>query len=282
MSTYQSLQSNTSDNTGTLVITKPTSLAVGDLMVAGIYADRDAGTSASISTPSGWTQEELLDTGIGNGAVSVFTKVSDSSDVAASDFTFSGTGSTTQMHMLGFIVRVTDFGQKAGEASAASGSASTTLTVTGFTPSPAVSSALYIAFAGRTFASTPGDITNVAMATSNPTWTERSALSVNGSTTDSRFEVWTANRTETTATGDFTITFANTDNTRSGCIIIALNPRIDGSSTPDQTNTIGYVFTPIQSVVIEAEAESPTTDTRAVTQWQNEAKPTTNWQNEDL
>lgn len=281
MSTYQSVQSATVDNSGTLVITKPTSLAVGDLMVAGIYADRDGGTSASISTPSGWTQEEFLDTGIGNGALSVFTKVADSSDVAASDFTFTGTGSTGQMHMLGHLLRVTNYGQKAGESSAADGTDVTTLTITGFTPSPAIAEALYIVFAGRSDVASPGSVNSVAMATSNPTWTERAENTVNGSTTDSTFAVYTANRTATTATGDFTVTFGSTDNTRTGGIVIALNPRIDGSSTPDQTNTIGYVFTPVQSVVLEAETVSPTTETTLNTPWSNGAKSNTTWTNSD-
>jgi hypothetical protein len=281
MSTYQSVQSATVDNDNTLVITKPTSLAVGDLMVAGIWADRDAGSSASISTPSGWTLEELLDTGIGNGALAVFSKVADSADVAASNFTFTGTGSTTQMHMIGHLLRITNFGQKAGEASAASGATSTTLTITGFTPSPAITEALYIAFAGRSDVGTPGQVTSIAMATSNPTWTERAESTVNGSTTDSTFAVYTANRTATTATGDFTVTFATVDNTRTGGIVIALNPRVDGSFSAPDTKVNAYALTPIQSVVIDAVVDAPTITSMNMPAWSNPTKPSTTWINTD-
>jgi len=271
MSTYQSVQSATVDNSGTLIITKPTGLAVGDLLVAGIYADRDGGFSASLSTTSGWTAEANQDTGIGNGAVAVFTKVADSADVAASDFAFSATGSTGQLHMIGHLLRFTNYGQRAGVTSAALGGDVTTLPITGFTPSPALSDAVYLVFTGRTFGTLPATFVSVAMATSNPTWTNRAESTVSGSTTSSRFTVYTATRPETTTTGDFTVTFPNTDNIRTGGVAIAFNPRIDGSITPT-TYAASYAFTPIQSVVIEGEVTSPTTETTIPTIWTTTSK----------
>ena len=69
-----------------LVVTKPTGLAVGDLMLAfGGCAD-----ARTISHPGSWNA-------VGNDSngtlrVYVWTKVADSGDVAASDFTFTASG----------------------------------------------------------------------------------------------------------------------------------------------------------------------------------------------
>ncbi len=256
MATYQSIQSNTSDNTGSVTITKPTSLAVGDFMIAGIMVEKDAGTSASISTPSGWSQVELLDINSGNGAIGVYTKSADSSDVAASNFTFNGSGSTSSMSMLGAIIRATDWGGVAGTTSGTSFAASNTLTLTGITPAPAQASSLYLVFAGRVFG-TPVTVSSVSIATSNPTWTERVELTVNGSSVDTQFAVYTANRTETTATGDYTITYADTNNNRSAAVALIIHNPVGGSVAPDSVTANAYAFTGVQSATVNAVVPTP-------------------------
>jgi hypothetical protein len=273
MATYQSVQSASVDDSNILVIAKPSGLAVGDLLVAGIWADRDGGSDATISTPAGWTSEANVAIPSTDAAIACFTKVADSSDVAASDFTFTGGGSTGSMHMIGHLLHVTTYGNNAGVSSASDITTSATLTITSFTPSPAIAEALYVVFAGRSYISTAPQVTAVSMATSNPTWTERAEVAVNGSTTDSTFAVYTANRTQTTATGNFTVTFANTNNTRTGGIAIAFNPSISGSITDAETRSIAYTFTPIQSVIIEAEVNSPETASQNITQYTNTNKP---------
>lgn len=273
MATYQSLQSNTSDNTGTLTITKPTSLAVGDLMLAGIWTDRDGGASAGITTPSGWTLQEGIDPiANGNSYLGVYSKIADSADVSASDFTWNGTGSTTQMHMLGVILRITNFASFGGDASAGTGSNTTTLTLTGFTPSPAVASSLYVAFASRSFAASPGQVTSVAMATSNPTWTEQTEITVNGSTTDSTFAVYTATRTETTATGDFTITYATTDNTRSAGVALCLTPVVNGSENVAEVVNYAIASSPAIPQDIAVEGTDPSIISGQPTVWTTTTK----------
>lgn len=83
-----------------VVITKPTGLAVGDLLVAIIGAT--SGTSGTIATASGWTS--LADTGSSSLPIKIQWKIADSSDVAASNFTFTG---TTVSRMGGALLRVT-------------------------------------------------------------------------------------------------------------------------------------------------------------------------------
>ena len=80
----------TADADTSLVITKPTGLAAGDLLVF------IGGTASGLSynTPSGWTSQVASDTA--NGNIQVLSKVADSSDAAASNFTFNISGTFSQ------------------------------------------------------------------------------------------------------------------------------------------------------------------------------------------
>lgn len=285
MATYQSLQTAVSDNIGTVTITKPTSLAVGDKMFAGITVDADGGGTqlASITTPAGWTQEALLDLfAVGRSALGVYSKTADSADVAASNFTFTGTGDTGSMTMAGIIARVTNWGGEAGQTSATSVAASTTLTMTGITPSPVEASSLYLVFATR-ISSTPlsVSVSSVAIATSDPTWTERTEISGDGNSRDTTLALYTATRVETTATGNYTVTFNNTTNQGCGAVGLILHSPISGSVTP-VTEVATYAFSPISKTQINAVAEDPATQTYKVADWQNEAENPVTWVNEPL
>lgn len=72
-----------------IVITKPASLAAGDIMVAFIHTEDDA---TSVTTPAGWT---AITTAGSSGVAKIhpFWRTADASDVSASDFTFSLSGS---------------------------------------------------------------------------------------------------------------------------------------------------------------------------------------------
>ena len=85
----------------TVTITKPSGLAVGDLMVATLGAV-SSGAAISFSTLSGWSAAAT-----GNGsdyATSIQYKIADSGDVAASNFTFTCTSAS---HTCGAIIRAT-------------------------------------------------------------------------------------------------------------------------------------------------------------------------------
>lgn len=284
MATYESLSSASSDNTGSLTITKPTGLAVGDRMVAGILVDRDAGATASVSTPSGWTQEALLDLeSLGRNALAVYSKTATSGDVAASDFTFAGSGSTASMTMTGILLRVSNWGGSAGLTSNTSVAASTTMTMTGVTPSPAVASSLYLVFAGRISSSPLSvSVSSVAIATSNPTWTERAEVSGNGNTYDTTLAAYTATRTETTATGTYTVTYNNTTNLGSGAVAIILHTPINGSISVSDQKVAAYAYSPITDGTVDAIATDPTLTESNPAIWTNEATATTTWTNETL
>jgi hypothetical protein len=265
MATFQSVQSNTSNNTGSVVITKPTSLAVGDWMVACIWADRDSGSTATLGTPAGWTAEETWKMATSTAAMAIYTKVADSADVAASNFTFSGGGSTGNMHMIGHLARITGVAFKDNSSMSADDTTGSSITAPSVTQTYANS--LYLGFFG---ASDTGGIpaaTTFVIATSNPTWTNQASSTVDDGTTDSRLTFYTATRPEVTDTGTLTGTTTVLASNRGAVGFISLAARVDGSITPTQTNAVGYVFTPIQSVVIEAETVTPTLETITPTIW---------------
>jgi hypothetical protein len=275
MSTYQSIQS-ASVLDGSLVITKPTSLAVGDLMVAGIYINNDLFGTVGVPTPSGWSlQEQRDDAGTGR-RLYVFLKIANSGDVAASNFTFTNNGGDGSYHMVGHIIRVTSYGIVAGEANNV-GFDSTSLTITGFTPSRV--NCLFVAFVAVSDNSAV-TVSNFAMATSNPTWTERAETSVTDGGETSAVAAYTATRPEATATGNFTATVTNPFSVDTLAIVIALSPQVSGTVTPT-TKVAAYAFNPVVAgAEVEAGAEDPATLLQEVAAWQNTTRPSTTWVND--
>lgn len=96
-----SSKSNTAFAAGisSFTITKPTGLAVGDLMVAFIG---QLIQNTTLIAPGGWTIRYTDATG--NGSFAVYSKVADAADVAASNFSFSASVSTI---LGGAILRIT-------------------------------------------------------------------------------------------------------------------------------------------------------------------------------
>jgi len=87
-----------------VTITKPTGLAVGDMLVAGITT---VGTSTALETPSGWTAVNELQhiSGNNNFWYGTYSKIADSGDVAASNFTFRNSADGA---MGGILIRISN------------------------------------------------------------------------------------------------------------------------------------------------------------------------------
>ncbi len=281
MSTYESVSSvGIGDGTGNTVIPKPSGLALGDLMIAGVRSFLNA-SSVSITPPAGWTTEET--TTITSGAyptqrLSVFTKVAESADVSASDFTFTTNGSAIQG---GIIVRVSSPGlTNAGESSASVNVTATSETLPTLTPSRA--NCLFIFFGSRGSNVThSADISAVSLATDNPTWTERAQVALNITNRSHVLSCFTATRIQTTATGTITFNFTSPGSGQlTNGIMLAISPQVNGSVTPT-TKVNAYALSPIQSIALEAIVDNPTTDETTYTQWTNPDKPSTTWNNTD-
>lgn len=249
-------------------------------MVAGIYASGQGSAVSDIAQPSGWTTVQALSSGVGNDRLEVSYKVADSSDVAASTFSWTFSGSVGNSIMIGTIVRATNYGFVDGSNSG-TGAATASLSFSGFTPTRA--SDLYIIFAGKTIntTNTPA-ISTYAIATSNPTWTERVETTTTAGTYDCTLGVATATRPETTATGNVTVTSNDASNATDIAAIIAIAPRVDGSFSTGATKVNAYAITPMLNTKITANLTSPTFDTTTNTAWVNTDKPSEpTWTNTD-
>lgn len=165
----QSSQSLSVLGTGSTTITKPSGLAVGDLMIACITHEYITAAGSSINTLSGWTSLQQLNQN--RIVLSIQYKVADSSDVAASNFTFTHTNSNNSA---GGIIRVDGFASGAifgaSELDSNNSPADANVSFTA-TSTPQVADSLCIAvYAGYADGGSPSAIT-VSSYASTPTVT---------------------------------------------------------------------------------------------------------------
>jgi hypothetical protein len=284
MATYESVGSvGINNNVTSIAVPKPAGLAVGDYMLAGIYFQCVGITG--INAPAGWATvtTETRGTSSNEKYLVTFSKIATSDDVAASTFSFSRAGGVSSGPAGGHIVRVSNFGVQAGsvDGNDSVSSGQTSKTISSFTPTRANS--LLLAFIGLGAGVTEDEysITSVALATNNPTWTKRAEVRLDVTSNTHAFAVFSATRPEATATGTITSTFSNPNNTVDFLAsVVATGPVVNGSITPT-TKVNAYAFSPIQSAVVDAIVDQPTFDSMTVTQWQNESKPSTTWNNTD-
>lgn len=217
--TYQSKSTSAWSTATTVVITKPSGLASGDLMIANIYA-----TGASVTTLSGWT----LISG------TTFWKYADSADAAASNFTWSLSGSVSSC---GSMIRINGITYPtpilAFQASTDS-NGSTSRNFTGLTLG--VGNCLLIFF-GQIDGIQTSSLYNIA--TSNPTWTEiEDSL---GGANKQRCIAY-ANRPESTATGTFNLEASATPATDMRGFFLAIDGRtvVEVSDTVTETDSQQY------------------------------------------
>lgn len=273
--TYQSIAS-ASIADANLVISKPTGLAVGDTMLAGVYHNDDDAGGGTVATPSGWTR--LIEEDNSGENLVVFSKKADSADVAASNFTFTSGGAS--YHLIGHIIRISEFGIIAGQTSEMdTNNGTATVIATGFTPTRA--NTLFVAFLIQSRTGGLPEVASVAMATDNPSWTERAETQQSDSTFDSVLGTFTATRAAVTATGNITGTLAAAANGVKMLAVLSISSEINGEVEP-VTYANAYTLNPINTdTYAEAFVTDPTTETGdSPTNWQNETKPSTSWVNE--
>lgn len=184
---------NTAWGSGTtLIITKPASLAVGDLMVAQVCSN---GTDA-ITPPSGWT---LIRTDT-NGTIrsALYYIIATSTQVAASDFTWTFAGTVQKS---GGILRIT--GHSSGVPIWTNNGDNTIVNTAtpsfGNTITPAVADSMIVMFVVSIQNNNNND--TYAIVTSNPSWTEVWDNAVDDADDESMAAAY-ALRPEVTATGN--------------------------------------------------------------------------------
>lgn len=208
---YESVQTTAFASAGDITITKPTGLSVGDIMVA--YITIPDNFVAPVTAPSGWS---TLDSEDGVGAVYIFHKIADSSDVSASNFTFNLSGS---YKVGGSITRISGGGYVATGGIGDDNSGDTSIAIsTPLTP-PVSDSILLMFFSGSGSGDTGRSISGYAITNDNPTWTE--AYDFQDTTgNDSVMSMAYASRPEITSTGNFSATASSSMALFRGALVI--------------------------------------------------------------
>lgn len=256
MASYGSSATNSVLAASSVTVTKPASLAVGDLLV-GIILKHETGGTNALTTPTNWT---LMDSGV-TGAfnqIAVYAKVADSADVAASDFSFGLASGTA--NLAGVLYRVTGtFGAPTCvyriNADAGTNEVSNTPDTHqngGITP--IVASSLLIALIGGLQTGDATSVSAYALETSNPTWTERHDF-----TSASGYVIGTATatRTETTATGYVQFTFAGDNDilpSEGLGVILAIADTENNSTSP---SVLASVFSVQAPTLMTSSAATP-------------------------
>lgn len=216
-------------NGNSLTITKPTGLAVGDVMVSHLSAVITGSANADgWNTPSGWTL--LLNTDSSGNANSsagmyVFYKVADSGDVAASNFSFVKNGNNST-RVVGSLYRVSGVAVVTGTIATTNTDSTPTFTNT-ITPN-ANSLLLFLTTVSEP-SPVSGSVSGFAITTDNPSWTEvydSTSLVTDGGLHGGAY----ASRSQATATGDSTCTYVTVQQNSIGAIV-ALAPVVNATAS---------------------------------------------------
>ena len=268
---YVSQKEASSSSAGTpLAVDKPTSLAVGDLMVAFLYGGCNVGDWATLS---GWTKigaAATIDNGDAN--LTVLAKIATSGDVAASNFTF--TPNAAHEEKRGIIVRVTgDFtgGIAALVASDFQDNANDTASP-GLTPI-GINSLLFMGIISGTNTTASA----YAVTNNNPSWTER-ANAAEGGAVPMSYALASATYASIAATGDFSWSISST---LEGVCLISISETVNVSPAPAVIGVVASIQAPavtagatVSPAVISmvASIQAPAV-TAGESKWQNDTKP---------
>jgi len=257
-----------------VALNKPTGLQVGDLLLAFIYTDK-----STLQTPSGWSAGNTGTRTTGGSAIwqgQAFWKIADSSDVAASTFSFSTSGTPTSIG--GILSRWSDPNPTTPVSDSAIAFTNVSgTTISGAAITPTASSQL-VMFGGSE-ASVSFD--TYATVNHNPSWTE-----VTDSSPDSVMSLAMAYGsypfTTTTGNGSFAVSSAKT---YKAIYLIAI-AKNSPTMTPSVLSMVLSVLRPTIAVKLNsalASAFSILAPTLAAVAplFRNQSKNTSSWQNED-
>ena len=268
---FETIQTATSDSPG-LTLTKPTGLTVGDLLVAGLTISGDS--NPVITAPAGWTTTDTK-TLSNDARTSIFQKVAESSDVAASDFSFTATANTTGPTVAGFMTRISGFGIQSGFVTASGDG--TTLSTGAMTPTRTNNLMLIITASASGGDFTPPTSSGYQIVTNNPTWTERADVGIGSGLYMATIAVATASRPEITSTGAASFTLS--ESKALSVSLLSLGPVVSGSITPETKVNI-YALNPIPKTGLDIIVTEPDEVISNPAIWVNDTKPSTTWINE--
>lgn len=271
-----------------ITITKPTGLAVGDIMVAFI-----TDTSSDINDDiTGWSEHPSVDLGGGNNGMKIYYKIADAGDVAASNFTFlfddslGNGGSST--YMSGVIVAVQGTSPVIDTSFIDEDADTDGGTTNNYAGGLNLSQAGLLIMAVLGVGGTTPTVSGYAIATDDPgNWSEKSDFNIN-LTTDRCFALATADRSAITSTGAYLAVFSSSVSGSVGALVfvteqtnVNVSPAVisEAVSLPAPAVTGGSVVAP--SVISEAVSLPAPTVTTPASKWVNTDKNSSSWVNPD-
>ena len=275
---------NNSSTSNALTITKPASLVAGDLMVASLQFYSNT-SSDNVATLSGWTSAVNQESP--GAEISVQYKVADSGDVAASNFTFSASG-TDGVLFGGSIMRVSESaGFDAADGDVLSNVGTTTPSFP-TTVSPAVNGSLVIiaviGFGNRD----TGSFTGFSVSGDTLSFTELHDYTVDSGTGDEIMaSAYSIQSTATAFTAYNAVVSPSKDYFVGAIAVFSPVVNATGANTFFVTTTepfaqagtadgvMGSVLTETDTTMFAQNGKGT-----APTQLTNEAKPSTTWVNE--
>jgi hypothetical protein len=279
----ESVSTTTFASGTTLTITKPTGLAVGDLMILHYTL---TGAGDTILNETDWTHEvDNYQVGTGDVKTGVMWKIATSGDVAASNFVFDVGNSSAPVG--GAIMRISGAANVGLLNEVVDDSNNTdTPTFTNSVTPISINNLLIFLVASADIDGT-ATTTNYAIANDNPTWTESYDFD---SSTTMKMAMAYAYRSQATATGDSSCTTGpggapTPDNVG---IMIAIPPIVNISVSPAVISTATSMLAPtvtgganVTASVITANTavQAPTVSTPDAT-WTNTSKNASSWTNQ--
>ena len=234
----ENVQTATSTSSGkSVTVTKPTGLAEDDLL--WLYTMAYSGTDeVSLTTPSGWTASHSY-TNLTDKKAYSFWKIADSSDVAASDFTFTWTSDESNIDEINAtLMRVSNVSTAGPIRDSGSGTAAPNQSTPDFTVNvdPLVSDALYIVMY---FGEDDSSVTSYEFDTTSPTFTQVANFSNAG---DYRGTLAWANAVDESVITTLTVNLDNNNPNNFGALV-ALSEQKSASATSTTLELAPTLFT---------------------------------------
>ena len=284
--TKASTSSNTATAVSSLTITKPTGLAVGEVLVVCLFRSNRLDSTGILTTPAGWTLHTTQSDG-GRVALSILYKTATSGDVAASNFTF--TNNIALDYYQGFMFRLTT--DTSFTSPVITSSDSEVMTGDGVTPTTTPTFPLsFKQFSNSLIIVASVTANDDSIATSgytingtNPTWTEHFDFATGDFATWNLVSAAPVASTDVTSY-NYTTSTATRDAVASAIVIAEVknaSPDVDTIATPPTLYSItgSNTATPDVSHLDNSPTlYSPSSKPRR-NNWRNQDKPNTNWNN---
>lgn len=266
---YQSSQAVDAAVSASVVITKPVSLAVDDLMIAQIAIPNGSG-GTTITPPAGWATIIAYSTALG---MALFSKVATSADVAATNFTFTTDSSASA----GIISRFTNaYTVTPIDQSNSAGNQSTSPTTSGITPTVA-DSMFCIFIVNSSDSGTIRTHSAYAIGTNNPTWTERYDRGSNVvSSLGHSMALATSDRPELSASGNASGSISGAVN-NAGIVVLNIAPVPIAVVDAPFSVLAPTVRTIIAVIASAASAALEATPSAIASAWANTSKSVASW-----